>query len=64
MALEKRDTPEPEPNWDDIRKEIEVDIDMKSHDVVRKNSLIITILDLLYCNFADAYCTGYNGRKK
>ena len=61
-ALEEQDTPEPEPNWDDIRKEIEADIDMKSRDVVRENSLIITILGLLYCDFADACRTGYSGR--
>lgn len=62
MALEERDTPEPEPNWDDIRKEIEADISMKSRDVVRENSLIITSLGLLYCDFADACRTGHSGR--
>ena len=33
---------------------------MKSRNIVRKNSLIITILGLLYYDFANAYHTGYN----
>ena len=61
-ALEKRDNPKPESNWDDIRKEIEADIGMTSCNVVRENSLVITILGLLYCDFADACCTSYNSR--
>ena len=60
-ALEKRDTPKPEPNCDNIRKKKKANIGMKSRNVVRENSLIITILGLLYYEFADACCTGYSG---
>lgn len=35
---------------------------MKIRDIVREKSVIITSLSLLYCNFANAYCTGYNSR--
>lgn len=37
---------------------------MKNRNVVRENSLIITILGLLYCDFANVCHTGYNGRIK
>lgn len=61
-ALEERNTPELEPNWKDIRKEIESDKSMKNRDIVRENSPIITSLGLLYCAFADACRTGHNSR--
>lgn len=62
VTLEKQDIPKLEPNWDNIRKEIEVNIGMKSRDIIRKNSLIIIILGLLYCNFTDACRTTYSDR--
>lgn len=62
VILEEQNIFELEPNWDNIRKEIDADIKMKSHDIVRKNSLIITNLGLLYSDFAEACYTGHSSR--
>lgn len=61
-ASEERDTPEPGPNWDEIRKELTSSISMQNRDVIRENSLLITSLGLLYLDFADACRTGHSGR--
>ncbi|MCJ1343041.1 hypothetical protein MMC31_001230 [Peltigera leucophlebia] len=61
-SVEERDTPEPEPNWDDIKKKIYQSTNIQNRDIVRENSLLITSLSLLYIDFAEACCTGHSGR--
>ncbi len=61
-SIEERNTSEPEPNWDDIKRELQSSINMQNRDIVRENSLLITSLRLLYLDFADACCTGHSGR--
>lgn len=51
--------PESEPNWNEIKKDITTQISTFGHDIIRKNSLIIISLGLLYLNFANAYYIGY-----
>ena len=60
--VEERDTPEPEPNWDDIKKEIHQSTTIQNCDIVRENLLLITSLGLLYIDFANACCIGHSGR--
>lgn len=41
---------------------MEANISIKNYDVIRENSLLITSLSLLYCNFADPYYTSHNNK--
>lgn len=59
-SVEERDTPEPEPNWDDIKKKIYLNTIIQNCDIVRENSLLITNLGLLYMDFVDVCRTGHS----
>lgn len=62
--MEERDIPEPEPNWDKIKKDIKTQIDIFCYNIVIKNSLIITSIGVLYLKFANVCYTNYDKRIK
>ena len=62
VVVKKQDIPKPESDWDEIKKDIKIQIDTFDCNIVRENSLIITSIGLLYLNFANICYTNYSER--